>query len=218
MDRSADFQGASWPLASDQHVSPAARPAARVVGFAGGTRIKTQRGEAPVESLRPGDHVLTRDNGYQAVRWAGRGGAAGAEIVRLQKGALGRGKPERGLRLGPDQGLLLGGALMRRITGHAEALVRARHLYRLDGIGPVTGTALPLVQVLFDRHELILAEGAWCGSFLPDDAALAGLPSTVRDTCLRQVPHLVAAGLTAARPSLRNPDLQAILNGPDGDG
>mgnify|MGYP003561850666 FL=1 len=42
-----------------------------LICFANGTRIATPRGERPVEDIRPGDRVMTRDNGPQPVRWAG---------------------------------------------------------------------------------------------------------------------------------------------------
>ena len=39
--------------------------------FTPGTMIATDRGPVAVEKLRVGDRVLSRDNGYQALRWVG---------------------------------------------------------------------------------------------------------------------------------------------------
>ena len=39
--------------------------------FAPGTLIATPKGEVPVENLRAGDRVITRDNGIQEIRWTG---------------------------------------------------------------------------------------------------------------------------------------------------
>lgn len=41
-----------------------------VICFAAGTMIRTARGERPVEKLRVGDLVVTRDNGLQPLAWA----------------------------------------------------------------------------------------------------------------------------------------------------
>ena len=40
--------------------------------FTPGTRIVTDQGEVAVEDLRPGDMILTRDNGFQPLVWAAR--------------------------------------------------------------------------------------------------------------------------------------------------
>ena len=39
--------------------------------FVAGTRITTPRGDVAVETLRPGDLVLTKDDGFQPLRWSG---------------------------------------------------------------------------------------------------------------------------------------------------
>ena len=39
--------------------------------FAEGTLITTDNGRIAIEALRPGDRVLTADNGYKPVRWIG---------------------------------------------------------------------------------------------------------------------------------------------------
>ncbi|MFN6977544.1 MAG: Hint domain-containing protein, partial [Gemmobacter sp.] len=40
--------------------------------FTPGTLIATPRGERPIEDLKAGDKVITRDNGIQEIRWIGR--------------------------------------------------------------------------------------------------------------------------------------------------
>ena len=48
--------------------------------FTPGTLIETADGEVDVADLRPGDLVLTRDNGYQEVHWVGAKKLSGEEL------------------------------------------------------------------------------------------------------------------------------------------
>jgi hypothetical protein len=42
-----------------------------IICFMHGTRIATSNGLREVQDIRPGDAVVTRDNGLQRVRWVG---------------------------------------------------------------------------------------------------------------------------------------------------
>lgn len=42
-----------------------------IICFTEGTRILTERGLRPIETLARGDMVVTRDHGLQPIRWAG---------------------------------------------------------------------------------------------------------------------------------------------------
>ncbi len=50
--------------------------------FTPGTLIATPRGEVPVEDLKAGDRVITRDNGIQQIRWAGRKDLGWHDLLR----------------------------------------------------------------------------------------------------------------------------------------
>jgi hypothetical protein len=190
-----------------------------VSGLARGSRIKTWRGEVPVQGLRPGDRILTRDNGYQTVRWictqlspANPRLSSGEDQVRIRKGALGRNKPDHALRVAPGQRLLLGGDALRQGLGIAEGLVAAVHLTCLAGVGRTRDSIKPVVHVLFDRHELILSEGTWCESFLPDATALTALSPAARAELKRRMPWLAPqqAGYRPARPVLSRGDMKRV--------
>ncbi|MEL7117662.1 MAG: Hint domain-containing protein, partial [Pseudomonadota bacterium] len=78
------------------------------VSFTRGTRITLASGaQCPIEDIRVGDRVLTRDNGVQEVRWVSqqtvRATGAFAPIV-ISKGALNN---ARELRLSPNQRLFV---------------------------------------------------------------------------------------------------------------
>ena len=42
-----------------------------VVCFTSGTEILTKRGKQPIENLRVGDMIVTRNNGLQPLKWIG---------------------------------------------------------------------------------------------------------------------------------------------------
>ncbi|MEO1139269.1 MAG: Hint domain-containing protein, partial [Pseudomonadota bacterium] len=73
-----------------------------IVCFTPGTRIATPSGTRPVEDLRAGDKVFTRDNGIREIRWVGRRDLGARELsqmpsfqpILIRKGALGAEMPD----------------------------------------------------------------------------------------------------------------------------
>jgi len=131
--------------------------------FAAGTRILTARGEVPVERLQIGDCATTRDGRLAPIRWLGHRRIDSLlhprpwDIcpVRVQAGAFGAAAPHRDLLLSPDHAILF-----------AAVLIPVRHL--LDGttIARAPGAAVTYWHVELDRHDIVLAEGLPCESFL----------------------------------------------------
>ncbi len=149
--------------------------------FVAGTRITTPGGERRVEDLRPGDPVQTRDNGVMRLRWSGqfRSFARGAHApVRVAAGLFG-GHPA--LLVSPQHRLLLTGWRTELASGQAEVLVRARHLVDGQAIRCIEdGRAVTYVHLLFDRHEVICANGLWSESFNPGRRMLRAGPAGLR--------------------------------------
>ena len=56
----------------DQVDSIAELQAIGIPCFTPGALIETEDGQVPVEDIRPGDMVMTIDNGLQPVRWVGQ--------------------------------------------------------------------------------------------------------------------------------------------------
>ena len=131
--------------------------------FAAGTRIRTARGEVPVEHLHEGDEVVTARGRLAPVRWIGHRRLSparhprpwDANPIRIRAGALAPGQPSRDLLLSPDHALLLDGVL-----------IRARDL--LNGATVVQEAAEKVMyfHVELDRHDVLFAEGAPAESFL----------------------------------------------------
>ena len=55
-------------------------PIANWPGLSGNALILTKQGERPVKSLRPGDKIVTRDHGFQPLRWIGQSQADATAI------------------------------------------------------------------------------------------------------------------------------------------
>lgn len=155
------------------------RPRAGVICFTPGTRIATPQGARPVETLAPGDRVLTRDNGPQPVVWSGATQLSGAELylhphlrpIRVCAGALVRSKagaarPDADLLVSPGHRLLLrdGSGLF----GTPEVLVAASDLEdgRLIRRDFAPGT-VTYVHLMLPRHEIVTANELPCESFHP---------------------------------------------------
>jgi hypothetical protein len=188
-----------------------------VVCFAAGTLIQTDRGERPVEEIAAGDRVLTRDRGFQPVRWAGAVLVAPGPAtwpVRITAGALGEGLPARDLRVSPQHRVLISGARLRLALSLPEALVPARHLVNGRTILREAGD-LPVSyhHLLFDRHEVIYSEGVPTESFHPGRWGLGVLAEEARAEVLALFPELARDPMAfgpAARPSLRRHEALAV--------
>ncbi|MCH2076538.1 MAG: Hint domain-containing protein [Rhodobacteraceae bacterium] len=184
--------------------------------FTPGTVIKTFRGEIDVQSLKVGDRVLTRDNGFQPIRWIGRRDLTRADLrqrpqfnpIEIEAGALQPGQPERAMRVSPQHRMLIEGASAQMLFGSDEVLVAARHMTCVAGIRRVKPEAVTYIHLLFDHHEIVQADGAWSESFQPGHHSLAGMDSATREEIFTLFPELMKVGSAArvypaARPTVQ---------------
>lgn len=186
-----------------------------IICFTAGCRIATPRGEVPVETLRPGDRVVTRDNGLQELRWIGGRSLTWQELaaaphlrpIRITQGSLGQGLPERDMLVSPNHRMLVASSRSALYFAEAEVLVAAKHLVDHRAIRPVEPFAVTYVHLLFDRHEVVLADGAWSESFQPGDWSLNGIGNAQRLEIVELFPALATAAgraaFAAARPTLK---------------
>lgn len=165
--------------------------------IAAGMRLATPRGLVPVEVLRPGDLVDTRDGPPLPVLWAGRRRVSGAEMraepkllpVEIKAGRLGNAQPVRLSALhavavpeGPDGALVRAGHLAASGWGGARVL---RGQMRHDKVQDYHHLLLP-------RHALIAVEGLWVESFWPSARGFALLEVTQRQEVICALPRLAA--------------------------
>ena len=190
-----------------------------VLCFASGTRIMTVLGEKPVQDLRVGDLVRVLDGSYQPLRWVGVTQVSGRDLarkpllypVKIDAGALGMGLPARDMWVSRQHRIWLSSGPVRALTGHSAVLVAACKLVGLPGITmDETGTDVTYFHLLFDRHQVIWAEGAPSESMLMGDQADKMLTPSQRQDIARRLPSVAQASLPAL-PVLTGPIRKALV-------
>ncbi|MFN3936813.1 MAG: Hint domain-containing protein [Gemmobacter sp.] len=179
--------------------------------FVAGTRIGTPAGPMPVERLRPGDLVLTRDRGAQPLVWTGSRSVAGVgrfAPIRFARGVLGNSRP---LFVSPQHRMLVTGWRAELFFGQEEVLAAARHLVDGKAVVAVPCATVSYHHIMFDRHEIVLAEGALTESFHPGDHAMMADPA-IRGEILSLFPELDRnrAAMPTARAVLRGPEARVL--------
>lgn len=161
------------------------------VSFAAGTRITLPGGgQVAIETLAPGDRVLTRDHGPQPVRWIGRATlrARGAFApVVISAGTLGN---LGDLVVSPHHRIFLYQRGPRRLGGTAEILVQAKHLVDGDSVQRREGGFVDYFSLVFDRHEIIYAEGIPAESLMVNEATVNLLPPELAEEVRARFPGL----------------------------
>lgn len=195
-----------------------------IVCFTAGTRILTANGPVPVEDLRPGEMVLTRDRGPQPLRWAGHIHLSHHDLVarpdlqpvRIGANALGGAGPDRSMLVSPQHRVLIEGARAEMYFGESEVLVPAKHLIgKADVTRALPAEGVTYVHILFDRHELVSSEGLWTESFQPAERTLSALDQAARDEVLELFPELAvnADAFPSARLSLKAHEAKVLISG-----
>ncbi|MGR3541319.1 MAG: Hint domain-containing protein [Hasllibacter sp.] len=183
--------------------------------FTPGTRIATPAGERLVEELRAGDRVITRDNGIQEIGWIGAKALDYAALqanphlkpILVKAGALGGGLPERDMLVSPQHRMLVQSEAAQLYFEEREVLVPAKHLVNGDTIRTAQALGTTYLHFMFERHEVVLSDGAWTESFQPGDYTLKGLDGAARGELMEVFPEISEAagrrGYGAARRTLK---------------
>lgn len=159
--------------------------------YAPGTLIDTPDGLRAVETLRPGDPVLTMDRGAQPIRWV-RSSDHPLDDVReknkpvlIQASALGPGRPARDLIVSPQHRVLVGGGGQLQGYFKEEVFVPAKSLIELPGIRHMKGkTAITWIHFACDNHEVVVANGCFSESLLLGPMVLGGLTQAERQSLI----------------------------------
>jgi len=127
-------------------------------GIAAGTSVLTLRGPVAVESVAPGDRLITR-NGARKVVSVEIATLAEAEVVRICEGVLGKDRPEVDMVVAPEQPILIRDWRAKAIAGVDQAVMTAKRLADGEYIRIETRTNLRLVTLFFDDEQVIYAAG-----------------------------------------------------------
>lgn len=174
--------------------------------FTLGTMIRTSNGERAIESLLAGDLVWTRDHGFQPLRWLGMRRLSVYTLtahpnlrpIRIRAGTLGAGTPASDLVVSPQHRVLVRSNIAQKMFGTDEVLVAAKQLLEVEGIEIATDVAdVEYFHMLFDRHEVVISNGAETESLFTGPEALKSLGAAA------------VAEIFAIFPELKDPD-----NGP----
>ncbi len=197
-----------------------------VICFTRGTLISTACGPVPVEDLRPGDKVLTRDDGPQDVLWIGQRHVCGARLyvaphlrpVRIRAKALGPDQPDADLLVSPHHQVLVATDKARAAFGAHEVLVAAHDLidHRLVYIDRSI-RKVDYFHLLLPRHAVLWANGVPSESYHPASTSLETVAEDQRAGLLDLLPDLegdLHSYGPYARRNLTAPEA-AILMGSD---
>lgn len=216
----ADISAARMGRAFDPDVqfigfSDGLEPVGLPASIAKGAMIETDAGFAPVERLKVGDLVQTRDNGFLPIRW----------LVQRTVPAMGGFRPielrapffglQGDLWVGPDQRLLIEGSSVEYLFGEEEMLVEARHLLDDRAARLVQNVKhVTYYQILLDHHEVLCVSGAELESLYIGD--ICDTPELLKSTVLAEcAPEHLPRHDQLARPLIRAfeaPTLRIALN------
>jgi hypothetical protein len=105
------------------------------------------------------------------------------------------------LRVSPQHRLYLSGWRAELYCGETEVLVKAAHLVRIGRLKQdVSGRPVTYHHLLFDRHEIICAEGLWSESFHPGPQMLILQNMEMRDEIIALFPALAGDPIKAYGP------------------
>ncbi len=166
--------------------------------FVAGTLIQTDTNKRPIEDLKPGDLVQTQNHGLQPIRWIGSRKLNAVELalnpnllpICVCAGALGKNIPSRDLLVSPQHRMLISGWQEELLFGEQYVLAAAKHLVNGDTIYQHQTTEVEYFHMLFDQHEIVMAEDAPSESFHPGDYLIDKMAKDTRDEIFEIFPEI----------------------------
>lgn len=181
--------------------------------FTPGARIDTPNGRSSVEDLAVGDLVTTRDHGHQPIRFIARRKLDHQALqvsphlkpVLIRKGALGDNMPDVDMKVSPQHRMAIDGWRAETLFGQPTVLAPALALVNDRMIRVAHGArSVEYIHIMFDRHEIIFANGAPTESLLPGPEVVDGLQQAAQNELFEIFPDLeTGADWQSAAPILK---------------
>jgi hypothetical protein len=184
-----------------------------IVCFGEGTMIDTCDGPRAVETLEAGARIAVADGEYATLRLNLKSEVDQVQMsaqenlrpVRICAGALGIGLPKRDLLVSRQHRMQVSSPIAARMFDAPDVLVAAIRLTDLPGIFVEDRVeALNYYHLVFDRHQVVYAEGAPAESFYTGREAIAALDPDARGEILMLFPKL-ARKAVAMKPAMPIP-------------
>lgn len=173
-------------------------PIAGVTGLCTGANLRTPIGARRVEFFRPGDLVVTRDNGLQPVRMIWSKTVTAAEIaadpslapITLAPRAIGPMMPQQKVSIGGAHRLLVPGWRLDDVEDTENCLVPARDLEGLGEPTEVWDKDVTYYNIVFETPQVFCANGLPIESFSPCSEVLKIVPKKVKEDLRQTFPDL----------------------------
>lgn len=168
--------------------------------FTAGTLIETLKGSVAIEELRRGDMILTQDGSYAPIQWIGSSKVSVEAIrknpklapVLISAGALGVNYPQRDLRVSRQHRMLVSSPLVKEATNREAVLIAAIKLTELPGIYvEEVSEGVEYFHMLFDRHTVVLSEGAYSESLYLGPEALKSISPEALEEVTALFPDII---------------------------
>ncbi len=153
-----DLCTANDPLGSGTLSGVRAQSNETLNGFCPGATVRTAFGDAPIEALRIGDMVCTRNSGLQPIRhieYATLASSPKSRPVRLAAGTL---NARQDILCGPRQRILIEGPLLELYKGLASATAQASSIVNGASITRVSKPIVHYIDIQLARADIIFVE------------------------------------------------------------
>ncbi|WP_103256265.1 Hint domain-containing protein [Tabrizicola aquatica] len=192
------------------------------VCFRAGSAIATPSGPRAVETLRPGDMVLTEDGRAVQLVWVGCSHYSAAQLaadpalrpIRIPAHAIRRGMPDRDLDLSPQHRIVIDGAACELMFGQPRVLVVAKHLVGTLAQVVEDDAGVTYFHLLFEEHEILLSNGLPSESFQPARRMIEQMAGGAQTALMATLDALGADAILTrpdALPTLRSLEARVLL-------